>query len=460
MLYLRHALLAKELELRKVTMQQQKPSQSLQRQLGVLGAIALGLGSIVGVGVFVSVGIAAGVAGPAIIFSVAIAAVVAICNGLNSAQLAASHPVSGGTYEYGYRYLNPWLGFTAGWMFLVAKSASAATAALGCAGYLLNLLGISVSNYLVPTALGAVVLLTLIVLTGIKRSNVINIAIVSITLISLLFFVIAGLPVVLSAGLDNFTPFFQPIADGAENPIAAVLQATALMFVAYTGYGRIATLGEEVREPERTIPRAMIITLAITMLLYIGVVIVGIGSVGAQTLGAVTSEQVAPLEVAARSFNIPGSSLIMAIGAVTATLGVLLNLILGLSRVLLAMGRRQDMPSFVARLNKSRTTPYIAVLIMGTVIACLVLIGDVRTTWSFSAFSVLIYYGITDLSALQIPEEQRLYPKWIAWVGLSACFFLAFWVERQIWLVGMGLIVIGLIWKTVIRKLVMSLSKD
>ncbi|MBE9005872.1 amino acid permease [Fortiea sp. LEGE XX443] len=441
-------------------MQQQKPTQSLQRQLGVLGAIALGLGSIVGVGVFVSVGIASGVAGPAVIISVAIAALVAICNGLNSAQLAASHPVSGGTYEYGYRYLNPWLGFTAGWMFLVAKSASAATAALGCAGYLLNLLGIPASNYLVPTALVAVVLLTLVVLTGIKRSNVINIAIVSITLFSLLFFIIAGLPVVLSAGLDNFTPFFQPIADNTKNPIAAVLQATALMFVAYTGYGRIATMGEEVREPERTIPRAMIITLGITMLLYIGVVVVGIGAVGAPTLGAVTSKQVAPLEVAARTFNILGSSWIMAIGAVTATLGVLLNLILGLSRVLLAMGRRQDMPSFVARLNASRTTPYIAVLIMGTVIACLVLIGDVRTTWSFSAFSVLIYYGITDLSALQIPEEQRLYPKWIAWVGLSACFFLAFWVERQIWLVGVALIIVGLIWKTVIRKLVMSFPQE
>ncbi len=440
-------------------MQQQKPSQSLQRELGVLGAIAMGLGSIVGAGVFVSTGIAAGVAGPAVIISVAIAAGVAVCNGLNSAQLAASHPVSGGTYEYGYRYLNPWLGFTAGWMFLIAKSASAATAALACAGYLLNLFGIPASNYLVPIALGAVILLTLIVLWGVRRSNRINIVIVSITLLSLLFFVIAGLPVVLSAGLDNFTPFFQ-LPNGNQNPVAAVLQATALMFVAYTGYGRIATLGEEVREPQRTIPRAIIITLAITMLLYISVVVVGIGAVGAETLGAVTSEQVAPLEVAARSFNIPGSSVILAIGAVTASLGVLLNLILGLSRVLMAMGRRQDMPSFVARLNASRTTPYIAVLIMGTVIACLVLIGDVRTTWSFSAFSVLIYYGLTDLSALQIPNEHRLYPKWIAWVGLLACFFLAFWVEQQIWLVGVGLILAGLIWKTIIRKLVISFSQD
>lgn len=430
-----------------------KSSQSLQRELGVVGAIALGLGSIVGTGVFVSTGIAAGVAGPAVIISVALAACVAVCNGLNSAQLAASHPVSGGAYEYGYKYLTPWLGFTAGWMFLVAKSASAATAALGFAGYLLNVFGMGGDRtYLVPTALAAVVVLTLIVLGGVKRSNVVNITIVSITLTSLIFFIVAGLPTVITTEFTNFTPFVTDI----DNPIASILQATALMFVAYTGYGRIATLGEEVKTPRRTIPRAIIITLTTTMLLYIGVVVVGIGAVGSQTLGEVTSEQVAPLEIAARNFNIRGSGLILAVGAVTATLGVLLNLILGLSRVLLAMGRRQDLPKFVAKMNSSRTTPYVAVLIMGTAIACLVLIGDVRTTWSFSAFSVLIYYAITDLSALKIPDEQRLYPKWIAWIGLSACLFLAFWVEQRIWLVGIGLIIGGLIWKTIIRKLVMS----
>jgi APA family basic amino acid/polyamine antiporter len=393
------------------------------------------------------------------IISLAIAAGVATANGLNSAQLAANHPVSGGAYEYGYRYLTPWLGFTAGWMFLIAKSASAATAALGCAGYLLNVLGLE-GNYIVPIALGAVILLTLIVLSGIKRTNVVNITIVSITLFSLIFFVVAGLPTLLEAGFDNFTPFFQAPTEEGENPLGAVLQATALMFVAYTGYGRIATLGEEVREPQRTIPRAIIITLSITMVLYIGVVVVGIGSVGAETLGAVTGEQVAPLEVAARTFNVPGSALILAIGAVTATLGVLLNLILGLSRVLFAMGRRRDMPSFVARVNQSNDTPYVAVLIMGTIIACMVLIGDVRITWSFSAFSVLVYYGLTDLSALQIPNEDRLYPKWIAWAGLIACFFLAFWVEQQIWLVGIGLIIVGLIWKTLVRKLILSFSED
>lgn len=413
----------------------------LRRELGVSGAILVGLGSIIGTGVFVSIGVAAGIAGPAVILAVAIAAIVAVCNGLSSAQLAATHAVSGGTYEYGYRYLNSWLGFTAGWLFLLAKSASAATAALGFAGYLLNSLGLTGQPLLVPVALVAVLLLTLVALSGIQRSSLANLIIVSITLLSLGFFVLTGLIPLTSAGLTNFTPFFP-----TDNALTAVLHATALMFVAYTGYGRIATMGEEVREPRRTIPKAIITTMLLTMLLYGTIAVVGVGAVGTEVLSQAT-QAAAPLEVAVRQFGIPGGSQVLAIGAITAMLGVLLNLILGLSRVLLAMGRRGDMPRQVARLNSAGTTPSIAVVVMGCVIALLVLLGNVKTTWSFSAFTVLVYYGLTNLAALRIADSERLYPKWIALTGLIACFFLAFWVEAQIWLAGLGLIVVGLMWK-------------
>ncbi|BAU12590.1 amino acid permease-associated region [Leptolyngbya sp. NIES-3755] len=421
-------------------------TNTLKRQIGLVGAIALGLGSIIGTGVFVSIGIATGVAGSSVIIAIALAAGVAICNGLNSAQLAASHPVSGGSYEYGYRYLNPQLGFTAGWMFLLAKSASAATAALGFAGYLLNVLGSENGALLVPIAFSAIVILTLVVLGGIRRSNVVNMVIVTITLLSLLFFVLAGFPIVLSTRFANFTPFFP------DQPIQAILQATALIFVAYTGYGRIATMGEEVQDPQRTIPRAMIVTLGITMLLYLSVAVVGIGVIDAEVLGNVTNRQVAPLEIAARSFGIPGGNLVLAVGAMTATLGVLLNLILGLSRVLFAMGRRRDMPGIVARLSGSEASPNIAIVVMGSAIALLVFIGDVRVTWSFSAFSVLVYYAITNFAALRVPKRDRLYPKWIAWIGLFACLFLAFWVEQQVWIIGLGLIVVGLLWQALFRQ--------
>ena len=419
----------------------------LKRELGVAGAVLVGLGSILGTGVFVSLGVAAGVAGPAVVSAVAIAALVALCNALSAAQLAANHPVSGGTYEYGYRYLNPWLGFTAGWLFLLAKSASAATAALGFAGYFLSSLGSGSglnSGWLVSIALTAVLVLTLVALGGIQRSNWVNLAIVTVTLLSLAAFAIAGLVPFSADGFSRFTPFWP-----AENSLSALFQATALMFVAYTGYGRITTLGEEVRSPRKTIPQAIVLSLLVTMLVYLTVAIVGVGAVGAPELGKAT-QAAAPLELAARRFGIPGIAPILALGAIVSMLGVLLNLILGLSRVLLAMGRRGDMPRPVARLNAAGTAPSIATIVIGSAIALLVLVGNVKTTWSFSAFTVLVYYALTNWAALQLAPSERLYPVWISWLGLIACLFLAFWVEQQIWLLGLGLIGLGLVWKTLV----------
>lgn len=417
----------------------------LKRELGVFGAVMMGLGSIVGTGVFVSIGIGAGVIGPAVILAIMLAAGVATANGLSSAQLAANHPVSGGTYEYGYRYLNSRIGFVAGWTFLLAKSASAATAALGFAGYLVDAIGLDV-GLVVPLALGAVIILTLIVVGGIRRSNTVNTAIVTVTLFTLGLFILFGIG---SFDAANLQPFFDAPNDG--NFIPALLQATALMFVAYTGYGRIATLGEEVREPRLTIPRAIITALVTIMLLYALVAIIGVGTIGADGLAAATAAQAAPLEVAAATFGVPALPQLITIGAITAMLSVLLNLILGLSRVLLAMGRRRDMPPIVAKLNEAGTTPYVAVIVMGIFVALLTLVGDVRTTWTFSAFTVLIYYSITNLSALQLTSEERLFPRWVSVIGLIACFFLAFWVEPAIWLFGLGLIVVGLIWQQIAR---------
>jgi APA family basic amino acid/polyamine antiporter len=421
-----------------------KPT-TLRRELGIFGAVMLGLGAMIGTGVFVSIGIGAGIAGPAVLLALVVAAGVALCNGLSSAQLASVHPVSGGTYEYGYVYLNSWAGFTAGWVFLIAKAASAATAMLGFSGYLNHALGWS-SGLLVPVALGATTLLTVIVLTGIRRSNSANILIVGVTLLSLAFFVLAGIPQVNG---ENLTPLLR---DGDTYALRGLLEATALMFVAYTGYARIATLGEEVREPRRTIPRAIILCALSVLLIYCAVAVVAIGVVGAEGLSAATTGEAAPLAVVAERFGPPVSVPVLVVGALTAMLGVALNLILGLSRVVLAMARRGDLFSGLARLNEAGTTPVFAVVAVAGVIAALVLIGDVRTTWSFSAFAVLVYYALTNLAALRIASQDRLYPRWISWLGLVCCVGLAFWVEPDVWLTGLGLIVIGLVWHAVARR--------
>jgi basic amino acid/polyamine antiporter, APA family len=430
----------------------------LKRDVGVWGATMMGLGSIIGTGVFLSIGIAAGAAGPSVILAIAVAGLVATCNGLSSAQLAANHPVSGGTYEYGYRWLTPRLGFTAGWMFLCAKSASAATAALGLSGYALNVLGQPQSRWLVPLALIMIIIVSGLVLSGIRRSSRSNVAIVSLTLLALMVFVLAGIPSAWSAGTTHFIPFFEPVTESVS-PAEGFLRSCALMFVAFTGYGRIATMAEEVHHPHRTIPLAVVITLAISVVLYCAVGLVAVASVGANAFAVAGIEQAAPLETIARQFHTPGVSVVVAVGAITAMLGVLLNLILGLSRVALAMGRRRDIPSYLAHVSERSAVPARATVLVSVLIMGLALIGDVKITWSFSAFAVLVYYAITNLAAIRLSEQERLYFRFIPYLGLLSCLFLAFWVEPIIWMIGLVLIGGGWFWHEVARRLHRSISE-
>lgn len=425
--------------------------QHLSREVGVFGAIMMGLGSVVGTGVFVSIGIAAGVTGPSTILAILVAAVVATCNGLSSAQLAASLPVSGGTYEYGYHWLHPMVGFTAGWMFLCAKSASAATAAIGFAGYALNLFGSQQDAWIVPVALASVAVTTAVVIGGIRRSSAVNIAIVLVTLLSLAAFVVVGLLSLPADKALHLQPFFAPAAD--RLPASSFLEASALMFVAFTGYGRIATLGEEVREPQVTIPKAIVGTLIVTSLLYMAVGFVAIACVGSEFLSSVTVGQAAPLEAVATQIQWPLVAKFVAVGAVTAMLGVLLNLILGLSRVVLAMGRRGDLPARFGIVQGSHATPTAAVVLVGVLIGLLTLPGNVRLTWSFSAFTVLVYYAITNLAATRLTASQRLVPAIIPWFGLLSCLSLAFWVQPEIWTAGLALLLGGLMFQFVFRRL-------
>lgn len=420
----------------------------LRRELGIGGAILLGLGSMIGTGVFVSIGIAAGVAGPAVIPAIALAAVVAACNALSSAQLAANHAVSGGTYEYGYRYLSPALGFSAGWLFLIAKSASAATAALGFAAYALRLARADL-GWMAPLAVLAVVLFTLLVLAGLRRSNWANAGIVATTLAALAALIVFGMPMAAANADANLVPLLPQFQDDAGK---AFFYATALMFVAFTGYGRLATLGEEVIEPRRTIPRAIIATMLVTALLYVLVAVVVVGSVGA---GRFVQDDAAatPLELAARAISGGWLATPVAVGATTAMLGVLLNLIIGLSRVALAMGRQGDLPPALARLSRDGSSPPVAVIAVGVAVALLAALGSIETAWAFSAFTVLLYYAITNLAALRLPRAQRLYPAWVAVCGLVGCLFLAFWVPIAVWAAGLGLVALGLAWHVVARRL-------
>ena len=348
---------------------------------------------------------------------------------MSSAQLAANHPVSGGTYEYGHRWLTPSLGFVAGWMFLCAKSASAATAALGFALYL-------APDHSLPIALATVGAVTALTLTGMQRSNMVNTLIVAAVLLSLIAFIAFGAP-----AISNHSDRWQTEWD-TEN-LSSLLPASALMFVAFTGYGRVATLGEEVAEPRRTIPRAIIATLVITTLLYIGVAWIALANAG---------HDFDSLTVIAEKFSGPTLGKVLTVGAAIAMISVLLNLVLGLSRVVLAMGRRKDLPEATANIRESTGVPVIATIVVGIFIAGLACLGDFKLTWSFSAFTVLVYYATTNLCAIRLKPEERLYPVWISYAGLIACLLLACFVEWRVMLAGLGLIGAGLAWKALFNR--------
>lgn len=414
----------------------------LVRSTTLVGAVLLGLGAIIGTGAYVSVALATSMTGSAVLWAILLAALVAVCNGLSSAQLAAAHPVSGGTYEYGYTYLNPAFGFTAGWLFVAAKSASAATAALALSLYILPALGLP-DVWQLPLAWLAVIVMTLLVLSGLRRSNQANLVIVAISIGALLVFIVTTLladPVLTAESASADTV---PVTASIDD----VLAAAALLFVAYTGYGRIATMGEEVSKPQQTIPRAIIITLLVTTALYL---LLGWALQSGTLEQRLAAVEQAGDESALALVNLAQNetvATIMLVGAAVALLGVMLNLILGVSRVVLAMARRSDLPPRLAQLNEARTSAPAAVLVTAVVMLVLVSLGRIDLAWSFSAFTVLVYYGITNLAALQLPASDRFVPRWVAWTGLFSCLGLAVFVTPGVLVTGCAFIALGLLWQ-------------
>ena len=410
------------------------PPQQLKRVVGLPGAVMLGLGSILGTGVFVSLLFAVQLAGNWGVLAVVLAAALAICNGLSSAQLAASHPVSGGAYEYGYRFLTPTLGFNAGWMFLIAKGASAATAALTFAECLRQIVPTVADFDVRISAVVTLAVVTGLVLSGVRRSVRVNTAIVAIVLVSLGVFSASSLATSdwqLSLNFDEFN-------------LSRVLHATALCFVAYTGYGRVATMGEEIRDPSRNIPRAVIATLVVTSAVYLIVAVAIVSSPSSYDL-LQSSKSLDSLLAASGAGRITAA--IVAFGAMLAMFGVLLNLVLGLSRVALAMARRNDLPSYFAGLSNDGDSPQRAVVFVAVLIGLLMMSGDVLRTWSMSAFAVLIYYATANLCALRQPPEERRYPRLVSVAGLCGCLGLAPFIDPKTIVGCVVLVVVGLLIK-------------
>lgn len=406
----------------------------LRRDLGLLDAVGVGLGAIIGAGVFVVTGVAAGIAGPALLVGLGIAGVAATCNALSSAQLAAEYPHSGGTYEYGYRVLSPAVGFVAGWMFLAGKTAAAGTVALGLAGYLEALIP---GMHPRAIAVGAILGFTVLNYFGVRRSSRANLVIVGLSLAALLTFVAAGAG---SFRAVNLRPF-------APAGWRGTLESAALLFFAYTGYARIATLAEEVREPRRTIPLAIMLTIGGAVVLYFAVALVAVGAVGAPAMASTA----APLQVAASAFGRPWVATVVSVGGVTAMLGVILSQLLGLSRMVFAMSRRGDLPAALNAVHPRYGVPGPAVLVVGAVAAVIAGTGTLRGVASAASFTILIYYGIANAAALRMPRPAKLYPDAVPAIGLASCALLAASLAPWVMATGAAVLAAGFAVRRIVR---------
>jgi len=410
-------------------------SPVLKRGIGLFGATALGIGAIIGSGIFIVTGIVAGLAGPAMIFSVLIAGFIAIFSAMSVAELGAFLPEEGGTYAYARTLVSPFAGFLAGWIWIFSNIFVGAAVSLGFAHYVATIFPA------VPvTLVAALICLAFLAINylGIRESVVFNNLLVTLKVLILLFFVAFG------AGFlrpGNFMPF-------APAGSAGILGGAALIFFAYTGFARVTIMAEEVKDPEKTIPQSIYLALGISTVLYLVVSIVAVGLAGAPALAHSGS----PLADAIGVTCSPGAVLVISLGAMIATASVLLTTIMGISRIVFSMARNRDLPRIFNRIHPRFGTPHYAIVITGAGMIAALLLADLTLVVSVSTFAMLLYYFIANIAALRLPRDRSLYPAWVPALGALSCAGLVVFLTPVSWIIGCAGLLTGVAWYVLREK--------
>ncbi|GIE37943.1 conserved hypothetical transport protein [Actinoplanes lobatus] len=403
-------------------------SGTLARRLGTRDAVVIGLGSMIGAGVFAAFGPAARAAGNGLLIGLVLAAFIAYCNATASAQLAAVHPTSGGTYVYGRERLGHWWGFTAGWGFVVGKTASCAAMAL------------TVATYAIPGPWWAQRAFAVACVTGLAALNyrgvtrtVLMTRVLVATSLTALAVVVGGIVVGGQATVTH-------LGDWRHVGAYGVLQSAGLLFFAFAGFARIATMGEEVRDPAHTIPRAIPLALFLAVAVYAVVGVTALLAAGPARLAVSSAPLVTAVEAAGVGYLTP----VVRAGAVLASLGALLALIAGIGRTGLAMARNRDLPTWLAAVHPRFQVPHHAEIALAVVVCALVATVDLRGVIGFSSFGVLVYYAIANASAFTQPAAERRWPRWLNAVGVAGCLTLVSTLPGQSVLAGILMFTIGL----------------
>ncbi|TNM64441.1 APC family permease [Streptomyces sp. NP160] len=415
-------------------------SGALRRDLGLRDAVVVGLGAMLGAGVFGAVGPAAAAVGPSapgLLAALALAALVATCNATSTARLAGLHPLAGGAYAYGRRELGDWWGFAAGWAFVVGKTASCAAIALVAGA------AVWPEHPGVPAAV-AVALFTALTCAGVQRTARVTAVLVVVVLLVLA----VSLSAAAGGGLD---PTALTSAAAGATPLG-VLQGAGLLFFAFAGYARIATLGEEVRDPERTIGRAVAIALVTVLVVYAAVVVVVLGVLGTTT----TAASALPLRDAVAAGPAPQLAVLVTVGAAVAALGSLLTVMTGVGRTALAMARDHELPAPLAAISPRSGAPAVAQLVVGAVVVAGVLTTDLRGAIAASSTGVLVYYAVANLAAWARAgrdPRRRAWERPVAAVGLLGCLVLVVALPPAAVAAGLAVLAAGLAGRAVLQGL-------
>lgn len=356
----------------------------LKRKLNLFDAVSIGLGAIIGAGIFVLIGIAAGMAGPAVFIAVIISGLSATFTALSFSELGSSLPKAGGVYEYGHELISPSIGFVLGWMWIFGNIVLGATASLGFGFYLS-----SIFNF-IPFKVGAAIVILFVVfinIIGVKQSAIINNFIVLIKVGVLILFIVLGLPRIKLSYFDNLFP----------NGFIPVLQAAALFYFAYIGFPRISTTAEEVKNPERNIPLAILFSLFISSMIYLFASITAVGLIGYESLGS----SLTPVADAANELGLRN---LIELGALCATFSVILTSVMGQSRIFFAMARNEEMPYMLSKIHGKFETPIYSILVSGSIMLILALTVNISSLASLGSFSVLFTHVFTNYASIKLSK--------------------------------------------------------
>lgn len=420
--------------------------EKLKRDLGVWGAASIGIGAIIGTGIFVLLGVAAGLAGPAVIFSFIIAGLTALFTGISSAELSSFIFEEGGSYIYTTRAFGKFPGFVIGWIKSFDYIVGSSAVSIGFASYFTYFLHLPpLQSTIVTIATIWPIILTILNLKGMREASGANNALVALKVSALLLFIFVGAFFLFSNhDLSNYHPFFPKGLNG-------MFSGAAIIFFAFIGFNTITMISEEVKDPGKNIPKAVFLSFAVCTLLYIGVAAVAVGLVNWQILG----QSAAPVELALTRAT--SNFLILefvAISALFATTSVIISSIIAGSRALFSMAREQVIPDVFSRISKNGV-PLFTVIISGISISLIILVsfGNLQQLASIFNFGTLLTFIFINLSLLQLrrtrPDIERgfsvpFYPLTPV-LGIASCVGLAFYLNPNAVIYGSSWILIGII---------------